>query len=138
MGLLHKECDHDVKVTFEVDSQGTDEWTTLNSVNVPVKKGVSHLVSDRDPGEWIRARVSTPAKLSVQFSYNDVENRNEDPNGIFYGLRPIAQSAYKAGLLYWLGKNRRAPGFAATTVAPGTSKSAGSYELGEQLKLVKK
>src|SRR3546814_578240 len=43
MAWLHNESDHDVKVTFEVDAQGTGEWTTLNSVNVPAKKGVSHL-----------------------------------------------------------------------------------------------
>src|SRR5690606_23693230 len=126
------------KVTFEVDVTGAGKWTALNTINVPTKRGASHFFLTGDQGEWIRARVDVPAKLSVQFSYTDMESRNDSPNGIFTGLRPISQSAYTGGLLYGLGEDRRALGVAATTVTNGTSRPAGYYELDEHLKLVKK
>jgi len=138
MAWIQNESDNNVKVTFEVDTKGAGKWTTLHTINVPAKSGISHLFSDRDQGEWIRARVDVPAKLSIQFSYTAMEDRDNNPDGIFTGLRSISQSAYTGGLLYGLGNDRRALGLAATTVTEGTSRPTGYYELDEHLKLVKK
>src|SRR5690606_21804282 len=67
MAWLQNESDRDVKVTFEVDARGTGDWATLNSVVVPAKGYLSYFFSDRQQGEWIRARVDAPARLSLQF-----------------------------------------------------------------------
>lgn len=138
MAWLQNESDRDVKVTFEVDARGTGDWAALNSVVVPAKGSLSYFFSEHQRGEWIRARVDAPARLSLQFSYTDVEDRDKNPDGIFTGLRPIFESTYKGGLLYGLGNDRRALGLAATTVSQGISQPAGYYELDENLKLVKK
>ncbi len=138
MAWIKNGSDHHVRVTFEVDSTGTDQWTVFSTVTVPAKSGIPHFFTGHDRGEWIRARVNKPGRLSLQFSYTDAEDRDNNPDGIFTGLRPISQSTYKGGLLYGLGNDRRALGLAATTVTHGTSRAAGYYELNEHLKLVRK
>ena len=69
------------------------------------------------------------AKATVQFNYAQKDTRGTTPDAIFNGLSKVRGNAATGGLLYGLGKNRRALGVAAPD---------GYYELNEKMELQKK
>lgn len=127
-----------VKYTFEVDKDGTNKWSVLQSITVQPGKSALVSFNDKEKGEWIRVSVDQNTITTVSFSYTTDDNRNSTANPIFAGLSTADKSEKLGGLLYGLGNNRRALGLLATSEKNGEVTESGYYEMGETLELVKK
>lgn len=127
-----------VSFTFEVDEAGNNEWKTLKTVTVDAGKAVFVPFVSAEKGEWIRVRADKDTAATISFNYMSLDSRQTAPDPIYRGLTPIDKRVTIGGLLYGLGKNRRALGLLANMVTDGEVTETGYYEMGDKLELVRK
>ncbi|MGA0556280.1 hypothetical protein ACO2Q8_06505 [Larkinella sp. VNQ87] len=130
--------DQPVLLTFEVDKTGNGTWTTLRTETVGARGAAQVTFAADAPGEWIRVKPDQASRLSVHFSYSANDPRGTTFNPVFAGLSPVTTASTTGGLLYGLGKNRRALGLSALRYQGGNASSVGYYELDGDMKLVRK
>ena len=115
--------------TFEVDEAGDGQWKTLKKTEVAAGESTVVDFASGDRGEWIRVKPDKNCVATVSFNYTDPERRTTVSDKIFAGLCPVEKSPAADGLLYSLGKNRRALGVLTET---------GYYEMADSFCLIKK
>ncbi|MGN6511505.1 MAG: hypothetical protein ACTHLD_18720 [Chitinophaga sp.] len=108
---------------------GEQQWSHIKTVKVPAGGAAQVVFPATAKGEWIRVKTDADAKATVQFNYAQKDTRSTTPDAIFNGLTKIAANAATGGLLYGLGKDRRALGIATPN---------GYYELNGKMELQKK
>ncbi len=127
-----------VKFTLEVDKSGNGEWQKLKEFTLNSGNAKNIEFTDEEYGEWIRVKTNQHTKATVQFSYTDKEEREENSSAIFNGLATIDNEELKGGLLYSLGNNKRALGILSSEYSDQTIAETGYYELDSAMNLVKK
>ncbi|GAB3995041.1 hypothetical protein GCM10028807_34140 [Spirosoma daeguense] len=135
---LQNNGDADVTITFEVDKTGNGNWTTLQTTKVSAKNAANVAFPANASGEWIRVKTDKGTNLSAQFTYSASDTRTTSANAIFAGLSNVASAKTTGGLMYGLGKDRRALALAAQTYQNVTPTDVGYYELGADMKLARK
>lgn len=126
-----------VTLTLEMDAKGNGQWKKFSTVTL--KAGTSQYMDmSKLTGEWIRVKNDKPGKLTVSFVYGDTRARQTVNAPMFAGLSKCGETAYRGGLLYSLGDNRRAMGIVAHAVEGSKDQSTGYYELDADMNLVKK
>ena len=135
---IQNDANAEVTYTFETDKDGKGNWEVLKSVTVDAGKAANILFEKGDRGEWIRVKTNRDTHGTVSFSYTGNDDRTTAVAPMFKGLTPADKTAQTGGLLYSLGKNRRALGLLATTEDNGKVIETGYYEMGDSLTLVKK
>lgn len=124
--------------SFETSPDGRAPWTLLRRVVVPPGETLRLSFSAQDQGEWIRAVADQSTTATVHFSYSDEDERDTTADDIFTGLSGVADPVSSGGLLYGLGNDRRALGMYATNFSGDKQNAADYYELGADMKLVRK
>lgn len=127
-----------VRLTFEVDEDGSGTWKELKSVDLDGDKSMMLAFSKQDKGEWIRVRTDKASELTVSFNYTTKDNRTTTPDDIFRGLSSVDDSHSIGGYMYGLGNNRRALGLLASSIDDTTFTETGYYELDSRLNLENK
>ena len=122
---VHLTADAPVTFTFEVDAQGTGEWTKLREVEVKDYAWIEFPPEQK--GAWVRARVNRDcAKATAYFQYaNAGRNISKTPD-LFTGIAKPDDRNISGALLRARGENKRTLAVAA---------DAGYYELDGDLKL---
>lgn len=92
----------------------------------------------KEQGEWIRVKIDKESNVSVSFVYTTVDTRSSASSSIFNGLSKVSEENTLGGLLYGLGKNRRALGVLASNIENGKVIENGYYEMSDTLALVRK
>jgi hypothetical protein len=125
-----------VSFAFEVDRDGRDRWTPLQSVDVPASgyAWVDFTASER--AAWVRVRLPRAADgVTVLFTLANTDPRAAAASSIFDGLALTTDTAVTGGLLHARGGGRRTLGVAVDRVRAGRIADAGYYELDEHLRL---
>lgn len=135
---LQNDGTQDITFTFEVDRQGNNTWTELTKMPVPAGQSVYLPFDSKEQGEWIRVKSDKGSNVTVSFVYTDADNRSASSDGMFKGLSKVTEDKSLGGLLYGLGKNRRALGLLATSIEDGKVVENGYYEMSDTLTLVRK
>src|SRR5690606_17697122 len=78
-----------VTFTFEVDENGDGTWSHLEEVSVPVHSEIEYVFTEDQSGEWVRVHVDRVTRATVHFTYNDVDKRGNEADGIFDGLSNV-------------------------------------------------
>jgi|AGTN01.3.fsa_nt_gi hypothetical protein len=137
-GWVKNEGKSPVTLTYEIDKNGNNQWTTLKTVEVESGKSVNIKFDATETGEWIRVKPDKETLLTLTFSYTNPDQRKNIPDAIFRGLAEVNATASAGGLLYGLGDNRRALGLLASETINGKTTETGYYEMGVELKLERK
>lgn len=119
-----------VTYIFEVDKAGNNQWTELTSVSVPANSSRHVSFTDAQRGEWVRVKTDETTATSVGFVYTSSEKRTTAPDPVFDGIAPIGTEKAQNGLLYSLGKDRRALGL----LAENLEGEVGYYEIDQSMK----
>jgi hypothetical protein len=127
--------DEPVSFTFEIDREGKNEWTLLKEVKVAADEDRLVSFSAEDVGEWIRVITNRNTWGTVQFCFNEADQRDDVPDPMFNGLARANQNSALGGLLYGLGNNQRNLGLAGMVFDGPDQKESGYYELNEKLEL---
>lgn len=135
---LQNDGTQDITFTFEVDRQGNNTWTELTKMPVPAGQSIYLPFDSKEQGEWIRLKSDKGSNGTVSFVYTDADNRSVSSDGMFKGLSKVTEDKSLGGLLYGLGKNRRALGLLATSIEDGKVVENGYYEMSDTLTLVRK
>lgn len=135
---IENKGDKNVTYTLEVDINGNNKWQVLKSINVKPKKSVYIQFCKEDKGEWIRLKTDETTKSTVCFLYRDTDNRTNHPDNIYKGVGNIKDCNIIGGLMYSLGKDKRSLGILANNISNGNVTESGYYEIGKDLKLIKK
>lgn len=135
---LQNDGTQDITFTFEVDRQGNNTWTELTKMPVPAGQSIYLPFDSKEQGEWIRVKSDKGSNVTVSFVYTDADNRSASSDGMFKGLSKVSEDKSLGGLLYGLGKNRRALGLLATSIEDGKVVENGYYEMSDTLTLVRK
>lgn len=130
--------DQEMDFTLEVDQDGKGIWTFLKSVKVGAKSAERIVFAPGETGEWIRLKAKGTTNVSAHFFYSANDNRTTVASPVFDGLSRVTATGTSGGLLYGLGENRRVLGMAAMDYSGVTPKETGYYELGGDMKLVRK
>jgi len=128
--------DTPVTVELEVDRDGTDTWTPLRRIDVPVDGYAWADLTDTGRASWVRARLSrdTPG-VTVQFTLANADDRTPRPSPLLAGLATTSEGAVTGGLLHVRAGGVRTLGVAVDR-ASGVTRRAGSYyELDGDLRL---
>lgn len=125
-----------VSYTFEVDREGNGAWSHLKEVSVKAGEGKLVKFSREDKGEWIRVTQNSPASVTVQFCYNDIETRPSSPDPMFFGLAGAFQEKSLGGLLYGLGDEQGSLGISVVSFTGYNTEQTGYYELNKEMELV--
>lgn len=115
--------------TFEVDEAGDGQWKVLKKIEVAAGESAVIDFATGERGEWIRVKPDKNCVATVSFNYTDPERRATTSDKIFAGLCPVEKSPVSDGLLYSLGKNRR---------ALGVLTEVGYYEMADSFRLIRK
>ncbi|MBK0383575.1 hypothetical protein I5M32_11460 [Pedobacter sp. SD-b] len=132
------EGNESVTLKIEVDINGDNNWELLQTLKAEPGKAINILFEAKQKGEWIRAISDKASILTFHLSYTDLSRFNNKISSIFNGIETVANSNYKAGLLYSLGDNRRILGVLSGEITKDVFKENGYYELNEQMQLVRK
>lgn len=123
---------------FEVDKKGDNQWSEILRIKVPAQEESHILFSANQTGEWVRVKTTNTTKVTLHFSYTDTRRFKSQQNRLLNGLARTTDPIYQGGLLYGLGKNRRALGVLAGKLNNGVFQETGYYELDGAMNLVKK
>jgi hypothetical protein len=135
---LKNESPFDVTFTLQLDKDGNNAWIDYEKVTVGGNEDLFLPFSSSQGGEWIRVKTNKDSKATVSFSYTKHDIRNDISNEITKGLASIKTNGNTGGMLYSLGDNRRSLGLLANVIKEGKQHETGYYEMGEELKLVRK
>src|SRR5690606_2153976 len=127
-----------VTFTFEVDENGDGTWSHLEEVSVPVHSEIEYVFTEDQSGEWVRVHVDRVTRATVHFTYNDVDKRGNEADGIFDGLSNVKEDKSYGGLLYGLGDDKRAMGVLAGKWNDNSFTESGYYELDGEMNLFRK
>jgi hypothetical protein len=122
-----------VRFNVEVDLNGTNEWTELQSITVEPNSSKHIPFNSNTPGEWIRVRTDKNTNASVVVSYGEKERRGTQPSTLFKGLASINDTNYQGGLLYSLGNDKRMLG----VLANNNNGETGYYEVDASMKMTR-
>lgn len=128
----------DVRFVYEVDKKGNGQWTALKAVTVKAQSASRTEFAATETGEWIRIRPDQPTTATAHFAYTSDDTRGDASDPVFKGLSLVNATQANGGLLYGLGENRRALGLAAVHFNGTQSSGIGYYELGGDMKLVRR
>ena len=129
---LQNDGKQDITFTFEIDQKGNNVWKELTAVQVEAGQSAYLPFTAKEQGEWIRVKIDKESNVSVSFVYTTVDTRSSASSSIFNGLSKVSEENTLGGLLYGLGKNRRALGVLASNIENGY------YEMSDTLALVRK
>lgn len=135
---LKNEGTQTVSFTFEVDELGKNEWKELKSITLDPGKSSFVSFSSVEKGEWIRVKTDKNTKATVSFNYTTSDQRTTSPEALYAGVATVDKEKVTGGLLYGLGDNRRTLGLLANETVDGKVVETGYYEMGSELKLVRK
>lgn len=135
---LKNEGKQNASFVLEVDVDGNNQWQTLREVHVPGGEATFITFDAKDKGEWIRVKANDNACATLSFSYTSDDDRQNQSDRMFEGLAQSESEKVIGGLLYGLGDNRRALGVVSNEWVDGKQVATGYYEMGDELKLVKK
>lgn len=121
-----------VKFTVETDVRGDGDWSVLRQITLAGNDSQHLEFAPSDKGEWIRITVDRPTTASVGFVYGSVDRRPTRADEIFEGLATLDDRHVDGGLLWGLGRNRRALGILANRDGVET----GYYEMDERMRIV--
>ena len=107
---LQNDGKQDITFTFEIDQKGNNVWKELTAVQVEAGQSAYLPFTAKEQGEWIRVKIDKESNVSVSFVYTTVDTRSSASSSIFNGLSKVSEENTLGGLLYGLGKNRRALG----------------------------
>ena len=124
--------EHNLMFTFEIDKLGDGNWSEFKVVEVGAGNSGRISFDDQERGEWIRVKTNEAASVSVEFTYSDIDARDEKADDLFSGLTPSLEENASGGLLFGLGENRRALGISALGKS---GNSIGYYELDSAMQL---
>jgi hypothetical protein len=122
---VHLFADKKTTFTFEIDKDGTDEWTTLTTKEV---EGCDwHSFESDAAGTWIRVKSSaTLNNATASFTYSCEDNRQTGTK--FDGLAKAGDQNITGGIIRARGENKRDLHFAS---------DAGLYALDANAKLTR-
>ena len=135
---LQNDGKQDITFTFEIDQKGNNIWKELTAVQVEVGQSAYLPFAAKEQGEWIRVKIDKNSNVSVSFVYTTVDTRSSASSSMFNGLSKVSEENTLGGLLYGLGKNRRALGVLASNIEDGKVIESGYYEMSDSLALVRK
>ncbi|MBQ8530619.1 MAG: hypothetical protein IJ430_05600 [Parabacteroides sp.] len=135
---LKNEGTQTVSFTFEVDELGKNEWKELKSITLDPGKSSFVSFSSVEKGEWIRVKTDKNTKATVSFNYTTSDQRTTSPEALYAGVATVDKEKVTGGLLYGLGDNRRTLGLLANETVDDKVVETGYYEMGSELKLVRK
>ena len=127
-----------ITFTFEIDQKGNNIWKELTAVQVEAGQSAYLPFAAKEQGEWIRVKIDKESNVSVSFVYTTVDTRSSASSSMFNGLSKVLEENTLGGLLYGLGKNRRALGVLAFNIENGKVIENGYYEMSDTLALVRK
>lgn len=128
-----------ITFTFEVDRQGNDQWTSLGEVTVPAGKAVWHAFPESEQGAWIRVSLDqTCEKVTAQFQYANRDERSDEPNKMFAGIRTEKSTDYSQGIVRVRGNKLQTMAFSAVQIEDGKVVHQAFYELDGDLRLTDK
>lgn len=79
-----------VTVTMEIDSDGNNEWKTLESVNLAAGEYLPFLFDKSLTAEWIRLETNRAAQLTASFHFTDADlNDGTEKEALFQALADI-------------------------------------------------
>ena len=113
---LQNDGKQDITFTFEIDQKGNNVWKELTAVQVGAGQSAYLPFTAKEQGEWIRVKIDKESNVSVSFVYTTVDTRSSASSSIFNGLSKVSEENTLGGLLYGLGKNRRALGVLASNI----------------------
>ena len=122
----------DISLSFEIDKSGNGIWEELKQEEIGAGSSGRVLFGDQERGEWIRVKTNNATKISLEFTYADVDGRDQKNDELFKGLTCSQENNASGGLLYGLGENRRALGISAFNKK---GNSIGYYELDSAMNL---
>ena len=125
---LQNDGKQDITFTFEIDQKGNNVWKELTAVQVEAGQSAYLPFTAKEQGEWIRVKIDKESNVSVSFVYTTVDTRSSASSSIFNGLSKVSEENTLGGLLYGLGKNRRALGVLASNIENGKVIENGYYE----------
>lgn len=131
---IHNDGDKKIQLTFEVDKLGTNQWSSLKSESLEANSSKRMVFNSEEKGEWVRVNSDTDSKLTVHFTYTQLDARKARSDSMFTGITTIGEKEVIGGLMYGLGDNRRALGVSARK----SGQSSGYYELDADMNLVAK
>ncbi|MFB6271742.1 MAG: hypothetical protein ABEL51_02485 [Salinibacter sp.] len=134
---LSHESDHSIAFTVEVDREGTGDWQSLTTLEVPAHGYLHHRFPDTVEAEWIRLVPDRDGRyVSATLHYGRGGGARSDPEP-FRALAPPEPDAPRSvGLVRARGGDRGTLEFAAWTVDErGRASEAGYYELDADLTL---
>ncbi len=115
-----------VTYTFEVDKNGTNQWSELMKISIPANSSNYISFNKDQQGEWIRVKTDKSTNTSVGFVYTSTDKRTTIPNPIFNGIATINDdNNIQKGLLYSMGNNQRVLGL----LASDSKSETGFYEI---------
>lgn len=137
MVQITHESPHPLTVNFEVDREGTGNWSGLRTMTVPPGGSAFHVFTEKESGVWIRASVDKDASgVSLHFHYRNDDPRTEAIASIYDGVATTETAKPLKGVMRCLGGDKRALGMIAFD--PEDDSEIGYYELDAQLNLVRK
>ncbi|NLJ00416.1 MAG: hypothetical protein GX371_04600 [Bacteroidales bacterium] len=137
-GWVQNEGSNPVTITFEVDQNGNNRWNSIESVELAAGESTVVDFSSSQVGEWIRVTPDRATTLTVAFTYKDNDSRSTATDAIFNGLTNVESESTQGGLLYGVGDDRRVLGLLANTTMDGETAETGYYEMGADMKLIRK
>ncbi|MCK5369471.1 MAG: hypothetical protein KAQ62_13000, partial [Cyclobacteriaceae bacterium] len=129
---IKNHAEYNVMFTFEIDKLGDGNWGKFKLIEVGAGNSERISFDDQERGEWIRVKTNATASVTVEFTYSDIDERDEKANALFNGLTPSHEENASGGLLFGLGENRRALGISALGKS---GNSIGYYELDSAMQL---
>ena len=110
----------------------------MKSITLDPGKSSFVSFSSVEKGEWIRVKTDKNTKATVSFNYTTSDQRTTSPEALYAGVATVDKEKVTGGLLYGLGDNRRTLGLLANETVDGKVVETGYYEMGSELKLVRK
>lgn len=130
--LSHK-SDHAVVFILEVDRKGTDEWTTLDEIEVSAQGAVSRIFTADETAAWVRVKTAQAAKsVTANFQYRNRDSRAAENTKAFAGIATPGNAAATFGLMRSLAYDKL--GLVADTRPDGADTRY--YELNQRMQLV--
>lgn len=123
---------------FEVDKNGDGNWESLKEITLASGESQAVEFSNSQVGEWIRVTANETTTGTIHFTYTDQSRYTGLDERVFEGLANLNSDEYTGGLLYGLGKNRRALGVLSGNFSKGQFEEEGYYELDSAMHLTKK
>lgn len=96
--VISHQSDKPLSFTVEVDKNGNNQWTTLDTFTV--EKSLIHQFPATQQGAWLRIKAGADAKaVSVHFNYSNKDNRSNENDALFDPIAKLGEQATTTGLI---------------------------------------